>query len=189
MRIDVARSLRRLRPDGWAGALARRNREALPFVGSEPTAGPPLLLDTTVYIDALQGRLPSSVNTLMRLRTLQHHALCLAELAHAIGRADPAHPRTAASVASVVAVVEAVPEHRLDTGTSPGVAVEAGILSGLVFRLGGFQPGQEVAAQTDATLFLHALERGYEVLTRNVRDYDFMLQIVPAGRVWLYERG
>ena len=60
---------------------------------------------------------------------------------------------------------------------------EVGILSGLVFRLGGFQPGQEVAALNDATLYLHTLERGCTVLTSNIRDFDFMNQIVPSGRV------
>ena len=67
-----------------------------------------------------------------------------------------------------------------------GVLVEAGILSGFVFRLGGFQPGQEVAALNYATIYLHALERGYTVLTRNIRDFDFMGQIVPSGRVLFY---
>jgi hypothetical protein len=55
-----------------------------------------------------------------------------------------------------------------------------------VFRLGGFQPGQEVAALNDATIYLHALEYGYTVLTRNIRDFDFMNQIVPPGRLLFY---
>ncbi len=59
-------------------------------------------------------------------------------------------------------------------------------MSGVAFRLGGFQPGQEVAALNDATIFLHALDRGYTVLTRNIRDFDFMNQIVPSGRVLFY---
>ena len=33
---------------------------------------------------------------------------------------------------------------------------------------------------------LHALERGYTVLTRNIRDFDFMNQIMPSGRVLFY---
>ena len=50
----------------------------------------------------------------------------------------------------------------------------------------GFQPGQEVAALNNATIYLHALERGYVVLTRNLRDFDIMNQIVPSGRVLFY---
>jgi predicted nucleic acid-binding protein len=83
-------------------------------------------------------------------------------------------------------VIEDIPPHRLDDAISAGVLLEAGILSGLVFRLGGFQPGREVAALNDATIYLHALEHGYTVLTRNIRDFDFMNQIVPPGRVLFY---
>ena len=38
----------------------------------------------------------------------------------------------------------------------------------------------------DATIYLHALERGCMVLTRNIGDFDFMNQIVSPGRVLLY---
>ena len=79
-----------------------------------------------------------------------------------------------------------LPPHRIENEVSAGILLEAGILSGLVFRLGGVQPGQEVAALNDATLYLHALERGYTVLTRNIRDFDFMNQIMPSGRVLFY---
>jgi predicted nucleic acid-binding protein len=43
------------------------------------------------------------------------------------------------------------------------------------------QSGLEFAAFNDATIYLHALERGYALLTRNIRDFDFLDQIVPAG--------
>ena len=69
---------------------------------------------------------------------------------------------------------------------SAGPLLDAGIISGLAFRPGGFQTGQEVAALNDATIYLHALERGYTVLTRNIRNFDFMTQIVPSGRVLFY---
>lgn len=43
-----------------------------------------------------------------------------------------------------------------------------------------------MVALNDATLYLHALERGYTVLTRNIQDFDFMNQIMPSGRVLFY---
>jgi predicted nucleic acid-binding protein len=43
-----------------------------------------------------------------------------------------------------------------------------------------------VAALNDATIYLHALERGYAALTRNIRDFDLMNQILPEGRVVFY---
>ena len=83
-------------------------------------------------------------------------------------------------------VVGDIHGQRIDDSISAGVLLEAGILSGPVFRLGGFQPGREVAAMNDATIYLHALEHGYTVLTRNIRDFDLMNQIVSPGRVLLY---
>jgi hypothetical protein len=35
---------------------------------------------------------------------------------------------------------------------------------------------------------LQALERGWTVLTRNVRDFDCFDQILPADRVLFYQR-
>ena len=65
--------------------------------------------------------------------------------------------------------------------------IEAGILAGLVYRLCGLQPGQEIAALNDAILYLHAMANGQTVLTRNIRDFDAMNQILPDGRVLFYE--
>jgi hypothetical protein len=64
--------------------------------------------------------------------------------------------------------------------------LEAGILSGLVFKLGGFEPGQEAAELNDATIYLDALEQGYIVPTRNIRDFDSMNQFLPPGWVLFY---
>ncbi len=38
----------------------------------------------------------------------------------------------------------------------------------------------------DAMLFLQARQLGASVLTGNVRDFDFLSQIIPSGRVILY---
>jgi predicted nucleic acid-binding protein len=126
------------------------------------------------------------VETLLRARTLMHLSVVLGELSHNFGRLDPRHPRTREHLDELAGMIEEIPLHRLDDAISAGVILEAGNLSGLVFRLGGFQPGQEVAALNDATIYLHALEHGYTVLTRNIRDFDFMNQIVPPGRVLFY---
>lgn len=148
--------------------------------------GPPLLLDTCVYVDGLEGRLPAEVERLLRTRTLIHLSVVLGELSHNFGRLDPRDPRTRAHLDELAGVIDDIPLHRLDEDISAGVILEAGILCGLVFRLGGFQPGQEVAALNDATIYLHSQEQGYTVLTRNIRDFDVMNQIVPAGRVLFY---
>ncbi len=178
--------MRRIRPDRSGGSLLRRGDGELDFAAAAPSTGPPLLLDTCVYIDELEGSLPPQAETLLRVRTLMHLSVVLGELSHNFGRLDPAHRHTRKYLAELAGMIEEIPQHRLDDGVSAGVLLEAGILSGLVFRLGGSQPGQEVAALNDATIYLHTLERGYTVLTGNIRDFDFMNQIVPSGRVVFY---
>ena len=185
MRVDLARSLRRIKPARFNGSLSRRVDADLDFVEAVPLLGLPLLLDTCVYIDNLEGSLPAGVETLLRARTSLHLSVVLGELSHNFGRLDPGHPHTREHLNGLAGIIEDIPLYRLDD-VSAGVTLEAGILSGLVFRLGGFQPGHEVAALNDATIYLHALERGYTVLTRNIRDFDFMNQIVPSGRVIFY---
>ena len=186
MRVDLARSRRRIKPERFRGSLPRRDDSDLDFVDDAVSSGPPLLLDTCVYIDALEGSLPPAAELLLRTRTLMHLSVVLGELSHNFGRLDPLHPQTQDHLDELARMIGDIPGHRVDDAVNAGVLLEAGILSGLVFRLGGFQSGQEVAALNDATIYLHALERGYAVLTRNIRDFDFMNQIVPPGRMLLY---
>ena len=168
------------------GSLSRRDDARLDFAAGAPLFGPPLLLDTCVYIDNLEGSLPSTVEALLRTRTLVHLSVVLGELAHNFGRLDPRHVNTRQHLRELAWIIEGIPQHRLEHAISAGVPLEAGIVSGLLFRLGGFRPGQEVAALNDATIYLYALERGYTVLTRNIRDFDFINQIMPVGRVLFY---
>src|SRR4051812_48024789 len=111
------------------------------------------------YVHGLEGSLPSAVEDLLRTRPLMHLSLVLGELSHNFGRLDPTHPRTRDYLRELEGMIEDIPGHRLDDDISAGVLLEAGILVGLVFRLGGFQAGQEVAALVNAAIYLHALER------------------------------
>ncbi len=187
MKADLRRSLRRLRPQSFSQPLRRRDRAELPFVRDAALIGPPLLLDTTVYIDVLDGTASGEVDRLLETRVIQHCAIAVAELCHNFGRLSPDHPGSAAILSVLEETVEMIPAHRLQA-PSEGVLLEAGILAGLLCRLGSLPKGQESAALNDAVIYLHALERGYVVLTRNLRDFDLISQIVPAGRVLFYDR-
>ncbi|AFK54940.1 type II toxin-antitoxin system VapC family toxin [Tistrella mobilis] len=187
MRVGLARSLRRLRPETWSGTLTRRARTDLPFADRAQRLGPPLLLDTSVYVDMLEGSASPALDALLETRQIQHSAIAVGELCHNFGRLTPDHPGSADVLRELSQVVDAIPGHRLDAPTS-GVLLEAGILAGLLFRLGRLPKGQEVAAFNDAAIYLQALEQGYTVLTRNIRDFDLMNQILPAGRILFYDR-
>jgi len=96
LRADIERSLRRLKPERFIGALQRRPDADLAFVADAPLSGSPLLLDTCVYVDALEGALPPETETLLRIRTLFHLSVVLGELSHNFVRLNPRDPRTSA---------------------------------------------------------------------------------------------
>jgi predicted nucleic acid-binding protein len=185
--FDLARALRRIKPQRVAKRLRRRPTADLALADSAAPAGPELLLDTCVYIDVLQGRTPPSVDDLLLTRILNHSTVCLAELSHLFGRLNPAHPETKGVLREIRRTIEAMPNHRLSSPSATAFG-EAGMLAGLVARLSGGEPGGAPALLNDASLYLQALERGWFVLTRNLRDFDYLDQLLPANRVLFYER-
>ncbi len=187
MSFDVAAALRRLKPQKRTESLDRRPDADLSFVASSLSAGAGLLLDTSVYIDALQDRLPEDVKALLSIRQLNHSSIAVAELSHAFGRLDPSHSDTAATLAEIRGVIEDIPGHRL-TGPSVQAVVEAGIVTGAVARLRGLAKADRQPLFNDACLFLQALESGLHLLSHNIRDMGLIQQLVPAGRVLLYRR-
>ncbi len=187
MSFDLAGALRRLKPEKRVGGLSRRPDEELTFAGAEPAAGQALLLDTTVYIDALQGRLPPAVEELLVSRQVNHSAVALAELAHPLGRLDPAHPGTAAAAASIRATIEAIPAHRLSAPSVRALA-EAGIATGILARLRKTAKADRQPLFNDVVLYLHAAERGFCLVSRNIADLDPVQQLVPGARVLFYRQ-
>ena len=187
MSFDLKRSLRRLKPGRRTTRLNRRPDEALPFVTEQATGGPELLLDTCVYIDTLQQRVPDGVKALLAVRLCNHSGVALAELTHLFGRLDPRDERTEKVLAEISGVIVDMPAHRLSP-PSLNVLGEAGILAALAARLGGVHSGREQALRNDATVYLQAVEQGQTVLTRNVREFDWFDQLLPSKRVLFYRQ-
>ncbi|MER8944510.1 hypothetical protein [Mesorhizobium sp. M0959] len=187
MGFDLSETLRSLKPQKHNGTLKRRADDDLPWVADEPAIGGPLFLDTSVYLDVLQGRSPVEVDTLLTYRRCHHSAVCLSELTQAFGRLDPKHASTKAVLETIEATVEDIPDHRLH---APDDAIwgQAGVLAGLVFRLSNLpkREGHERRFLNDALVFLQARQLGASVLTGNVRDFDFLTQVLPTGRIILY---
>lgn len=187
MASDLDAALRWLKPHRKRRPLVRRKDRDLDWIGDAPAIGIPVLLDTTVYIDTLQGRSPAVLDAFVRFRTCNHSAVCLAELTHAFGRLDPADPRTKRSLASIRGTILDIPAHRI---AAPDVEVwgAAGILAGLLFRLGAYPPGAERKCLNDALIYLQARKRGIPVVSGNLKDFDYLHQLVPDGRILLYRR-
>jgi predicted nucleic acid-binding protein len=158
----------------------------LRFVSNLKPPFPKLLLDTTVYIDALQGRLPDDMEVALRTGSLWHSSVTEAELAALAGLLDPAHPDTANVIAQVAASIELRPEHRIVT-PDRDTWREAGILAGLLARLQRYGKTERRKALNDALIFLTAARNGCVVLTRNVADFDLLMQLDAKGQAVFYD--
>lgn len=184
--VSIQRSLRRLKPEKHLRPLVRRDRSALPFLARMERPLPKLLLDTTVYIDELQGRLPHDVEISVRLAEVWHSTVTEAELTALAGLLDPRHQNTRKAVEQVVASVERRPSHRILV-PDRDVWREAGILAGLLARLQGFGKQDRSRTLNDALIFVSAAKNGCSVLTRNVADFDLLMQLSPGEAVF-YDR-
>ncbi|MGD0829873.1 MAG: PIN domain-containing protein [Terracidiphilus sp.] len=179
-------SLRRLKPEKRHQGLAYRDRSQLRFLERLKPPFPNFLLDTTVYIDALQGRLPDDVEIALRSGSLWHSTVTEAELAALAGLLDPAHPDRARAIAQVAASIELRPAHRILTADGQ-IWREAGILAGLLARLQRYGKNERRKALNDALIFLTAAKNGCVVLTGNVSDFDLLMQLDPRGQAVFYD--
>ena len=187
MAFDLGSALRSLKPQRRSAGLERRPDSALPWAGNQPPVGGALLLDTSVYLDVLQGRTPEAVDNLLTYRLCHHSAVCLAELSHVFGRLDPAHPATKSVLGAVADTIEDIPAHRLHAPDATAWG-RAGMLAGLLFRLSHLPKGEghERRFLNDALIFHQAGMLGATVLTGNVGDFDYLSQLVPSVRAIFY---
>lgn len=184
---NIHRSLRRLKPEKHTAQLKPRGRSMLTFVDPLKRSFPKLLLDTTVYIDALQGSFPHNAEGVLRASELWHSTVTEAELAALTGLLDPKHPDTPQVVKQVVSSIEKRPDHRI-LNPDADVWREAGILAGLLARLQHYGKSEQRRTLNDALIFLSAAKNGCDVLTRNVVDFDLLMQLAPFGKAIFYEK-
>jgi predicted nucleic acid-binding protein len=185
--FDVAHALRWARFDPGR-TLKRRPDSALPFADEGELAGQPLLLDTCVYIDQMQNRAPQLVEQLIEARQVNHSSVAIQELMHTVGVLDPADPRTGNVVKTIRGQIEAMPDHRVFVPDAE-VLGRAALLAGVLSRVQGYARDARLKALQDCTLFLQAQKLGFAVLTANLADFDYLLQLVPTGRVLFYRVG
>lgn len=167
------------------GSLRRRDDSELPFVDTGILRGQPLLLDTCVYVDRMQGRAPFVLNDLMSARFVHHSTVAIQELMHTVGVLDPSDPRTASAVAAVGTQIKMMRRHRIRTPDAD-VLGRAALLSGVLCRLRGYDKDNKLRALQDCVLFLQALKEGFVLLTANTADYDILSQMVPSARMLFY---
>lgn len=146
-----------------------------------------LLYDTTVYIDGLHRRFPDALKPWFTACEDWHSPVTGAELTYACGRLDPRHSDTANAISSISGVIESRPDNRI-LEVDREIWQEAAVLCGILARLQQHEKSETSRLLNDALIFFTAQRHECTVLTRNVRDFDLMLQIVPSGRVLFYQR-
>ncbi len=165
--------------------LSRRADADLPFLTGAELAGPGVLLDTCVYIDQSQGRLDPMVEAVIEARHAHHPSVAIQELMHTVGVLHPGHPGTADVVGAIKILIESMPTHRIKVPDINTLG-RAAVLSGVLCRLQGYRNDDRQKALQDCVLFQLAIRDGLTVVTRNVKDFDYLLQLMPEGRVLMY---
>jgi len=178
-------SLRRIKPEKRNKPLQRRPDSALEFIETSAVRPPKLLYDTTVYIDILQNRFPKDGELMLRAADAWHSPVTEAELAAACGLLDPDHLQRRKIIEEIAALIDRRPVQRT-VMPDQNVWREAGILSGILTRLHGYEKDQRRRTLNDALLYVSARRSGCTILTRNVSDFDFLQQLDPAGLVLFY---
>jgi hypothetical protein len=184
--FDVDAALRWARFDPQR-RLVRRGDADLPFVGEGLLVGSALLLDTCVYIDQMQDRSPAILDRLLEFRPAHHSTVAIQELMHTVGVLDPDDKRTTAAVEAIRRAIRAMPPHRVHAPDADLLG-RAALLAGILCRLQGYAGGAKLRVLQDCVLFLQGQKLGLTILTANIRDFDCLLQLVPAGRVLFYRR-
>ena len=104
---------------------------------------------------------------------------------HTVGVLDLNHPSTGTAVEQIRRMIEAMPSHRIFYSRKD-VSSRAALLSGMLCRLLGYRRDARLRALHDCVLFLQAQKLGLTILTANIRDFDHLLQLIPAGRALFY---
>ena len=180
--FDFEKALRRIEPERYTSHVPTRPHEALFFVDDVELAGPPLLLDTCVYIHVLKGKTPRSVDALLTTRTIHHSATVIGELTNRFGSRLPTTEPQKAARREWAAMLADIPVHRT---VCPTIAMwgEAGIVAGIRSRTGGFTHGREQDGLNDVLILLQSISIGANLVTSNTTDFDVLEQIIPSTQV------
>lgn len=185
MTFDLEALLRQIKPEKRTAAVQHRARSEL--VHAEQLRPSPMALvpDTTVYIDMAAGRMPPPAFDLIRSATQLHSIVCLSEIAQGLGLHDARSAGHRATRRHYVELSRRISANRVLTPDDE-VWMRAGVLTGLLTRIQGYQAHQRKELFADALIYLSAAKAGLPVLTRNAADFDLLNQLHPAGRVIVY---
>ncbi len=171
--------------------IGYRDRAVLPKLGAVAPRLP-VLLDSNVFIDALAGRGPPELRTLLANLPLSHvSGPVVAELNWPAGRLDPSHPDTARVLATFQAALAQIDSAKILVPTAAQWA-EAGELGGRAARAvaGGGRSIKtafdRIELMNDAVTAVVAMAANLTIVTKDV-DFDLFRQLEPNLDVLFYD--
>lgn len=183
--MDIGKLLRSTRLARRATELPTREDDDLTFFGDASEMGEAIMLDTCVYIDQLQGRLPVEIEARILARSSFHSSLVLSELCFPFGRLDPADPRTEGALDAIEDLISDIPDRRI-LEPSPETQMRGAVLAGAMARVLGYNEAQRKKGLMDAMIAAHASQENLLLITRNVADYDRLSQLDSKLKVAFY---
>lgn len=183
--MDIDTVIRRCRAARHTTILTARPPEELDRFAESDVPGERIMLDTCIFIDQLQGKLPEVIEERITARTIMHSPVVIGELSFLIGRLDPKHPGTSDAIAAIRDLLAAVADHRIFDLTAEDV-VRGNILAGCMARLLGHNRESRRKSQSDAVLAAQAARLDCLLVTRNLGDFDHLAQLEPRLRVAFY---
>lgn len=161
--------------------LAYRDRAALPRLGPVSPRGP-LLLDTNVFLNALTGRGPRVLQTLLaNLPQSFVSAPTVAELSWTRGRLDPDHPQTAKVLGVIDETLSRIDPAKILTPSAAQWQVAGERAGAAVRAVAGGTRSFKIAAErhemlNDALTAVVAGDAAVGVVTQDA-DFDLFMQI------------
>ena len=143
------------------------------------------MLDITVYIDRLQGKISAELRQFLEDGTYEHSCIAFQEMMVSLGSLNPRDPRTKKTIDIVGSMLASVNPERIYV-PDVEVSIEGALLAGTLARIQGYGREHRARAVNDCTLFLQSQKLGTTLLTRNYADFDILLQMIPPGRVLFY---
>lgn len=183
--MDIGHLLKSTRAARRARDLPTRPDAELVFFADLPEMGEDVILDACVYIDQIQGRMPSEVADRIVMRSAFHSSLALAEIFFPFGRLDPADSRTERALGAIEALAAAIPDRRILV-PSAGAKMRGSIMAGAMARVLGYNDAQRRKALIDGMLAAQATQENLLLVTRNVADFDRLSQLDGKLKVALY---
>ena len=183
--MDIGKLLRSTRSARRATDIPTRNDGDLTFFGDLPETGEAIMLDTCVYIDQLQSRLPTEIEDRVLARSTFHSSLVLSELSFPFGRLDPADTRTETALDAIEDLISEIPDRRVLT-PSPETKMRGAVLAGVMARVLNYNEAQRKKVLMDAMVAAHATQENLLLITRNVADYDRLSQLEKKLKVAFY---